>query len=244
MERGPEDLLLCDLDGTLLVSAADAREGDIPVETVRGEVRSYLPEAVAGTLEELSGRLRLVPVTSRSAEQYLRIDWPEAVRPAYAAVANGGLLLEHGRPAADWPVSGPDPDTLERVAAELVPYGGLSRVVDGSYAYLHAPPELDLRSVHVRLSDGFRAFRTGRKLYLLPPGVSKEAAAGHLIAMFRPGLSFAAGDCAMDLDMLAMADTAMVPEGRIGGMAPFGALECLHGMRFPEFIAATAAKYY
>lgn len=238
-----KDLLACDLDGTLLVPARSARPDDIPVETVRGETRSYLPRAVAAGLEELSGRVRAVPVTSRSVEQYLRIAWPDGCRPEYAVVANGGILLRDGAPVG-WPAVLPDPGDLDRIVAGLVPYGGISRAVDGRYSYLHAPPGLDPGSVSADVPSGYRAFRAGRKFYFLPPGIDKETALGYLRAMFRPPLAFAAGDGEMDLGMLAAADVAVVPAGGIGGRAPAGVIAAPGDRRFSEFIVETLLKYY
>ena len=44
----------------------------------------------------------IIPVTTRSIEQYNRIQWPKGFRPEYEVVANGGILLENSIKSHEW----------------------------------------------------------------------------------------------------------------------------------------------
>ena len=47
-------------------------------------------------------RVQLLPVTTRSIEQYRRIQWPEETVPRWALTANGAVLLRDGVMDRDW----------------------------------------------------------------------------------------------------------------------------------------------
>lgn len=234
-------LFACDLDGTVLVPARHAVPGDVPAETIGVETRSFWPAGLAAALRGLPGNISFVPVTSRSVEQYRRLDWPEGTVPVLAVVANGAILLDRdGRmPLADTgPFMGLIAESVERLAG----YPGKARVVDGAYAYLHLDAEADLDRVRADAPWPLREFRAGRKLYCVPPGVDKETAVSKLCRMLGAKPGYAAGDGPMDAGMLRMAGRALVPAGGVPGLAAAGAvMECPAGMRFQDFVASCLA---
>ena len=91
-----------DLDNTLLYSRSHKREGDVCVEHIKGEAHGFMTPLAIERLREVSQKVRLIPVTTRSVEQYRRIEWPEGTAPEYAVTTNGAVLLHGGEVDAAW----------------------------------------------------------------------------------------------------------------------------------------------
>jgi hydroxymethylpyrimidine pyrophosphatase-like HAD family hydrolase len=88
-----EIIFACDLDNTLIHSWKHRREGDLCIEHIGEKEQGYMsPEAVKlyGSLPE---NVLLVPVTTRSVDQYRRIHWPGNREPELAVTTNGAILL-------------------------------------------------------------------------------------------------------------------------------------------------------
>ena len=84
-------LFASDLDNTLLFSVSHRQEGDRCVEWLDGNEQGFMTPETISLLETVHGLTRLIPVTTRSVAQYLRIRFP--VTPDYAVAANGAVLL-------------------------------------------------------------------------------------------------------------------------------------------------------
>ena len=93
-----EPLIFSDLDGTLIFSASRKQPGDIVCEYKDNREISCITKRQA----ELLPGLEIIPVTTRSIEQYRRIRFPEGFSPEYALTDNGGTLLVNGVPDPDW----------------------------------------------------------------------------------------------------------------------------------------------
>jgi hypothetical protein len=220
-------VILCatDLDRTLIYSrGALAAAGDlvrdvVPVEVHEGHDASWMTRGAADAFAELTRRARVVPVTTRTPEQWRRIRLP-GPPPRYAITANGGVLLVDGRVDHSWDAT---------VAAELAEVPPLAEI--WAYASQVCRPEwtVKLRNarglfcyavVHrKRLPSGFlaetsawaehRGWRLslqGRKLYWVPRSLTKSAAVAEVAR--RTGISrvVAAGDSLLDADLLLAAE--------------------------------------
>ncbi|MDR1579784.1 MAG: hypothetical protein LBS35_05460, partial [Synergistaceae bacterium] len=93
-------LFASDLDNTLIHSYRVAEAGDICVETRDGKKLSFMSPKAHGILKDIAAKCAFVPVTTRSLEQYRRLDL--GVKPKYALVANGALLLIDGEVDELW----------------------------------------------------------------------------------------------------------------------------------------------
>ncbi len=229
-------LIACDLDQTLIYSrrafrlAPDAPEPDVlVVEYLDGQPLSHLTRRAAEGLRELAARVPIVPVTTRTQTQYERVDL--GFIPAYAIAANGGHLLVDGLADAGWselvrkrlaaagrPVTEIHARALalaEQASADGNPWVRTVRQADGFFVYLVATeraaiPDLSLLERELA-RDGWNLSVQGRKVYLVPQALTKEAALAEV--MRRTGVErlAAAGDSLLDLGMLAMADVAIRP---------------------------------
>lgn len=246
-------LFACDLDNTLLFSRRHAGEGDLCVEYLEGTPQGYLPWETPRALGALMERLLFIPVTSRSVEQYRRIQFPAACRPRYAVAANGGILLSDGEIDRPWREASleavrPWREALEAVTAEMggQPQARRVRVVDQLYGFAacDGPEEaLALRET-LRGRTPLELAVSGRKLYALPPPVNKGAAVARLKRRFQADALICAGDSAMDIPMLELADLAIVPGGTgLGDIACRRKAVCGQGEGFGSFVLRTAAQY-
>ena len=215
MAAGKFNVLFSDLDGTLIFSAKRKKVGDIVIERKDGAEISCITERQAELLPEIRN---IIPVTTRSVEQYHRIEFPEGFAPEYALCDNGGTLLINGESDGPW---------LERTAKivaeameEIARFRALLdrdpdrrfevRFVDGFFLFTKSVnPNLTL----ARLGVGERCecYATGEKVYVVPKLLNKGDAVRGLAE--RLGISrkniFCAGDSLMDVPMLNAANTAL-----------------------------------
>ncbi len=232
---GPRWLVACDLDQTLIYSRAAFRlppgEGEpalVTVEYLDGEPLSYLTQRAASALQTLAAEAIFVPVTTRTIAQYQRVRL--GVQPEYAIAANGGHLLVNGVPDTGWEASvrrrlaetGAALPVIRRLAEELVAAAdaGTSwvktvREADGYFSYLVATERAaipDLQDFARELArHGWTLSVQGRKVYLVPAALTKEAAIAEVVRRTGSTRWAAAGDSLLDLGMLTAADESVRP---------------------------------
>ncbi|ONH28316.1 sucrose-6-phosphate hydrolase [Pseudofrankia asymbiotica] len=222
-------MVACDLDQTLIFSRRSFRLGEgvaepplVTVEHLDGEPAAFMTEAAFASVAELAGRAVLVPVTTRTLGQYRRVRL--GVTPAYAVAANGGHLLVDGEPDPAWAATvagrlragAPLADLL--AVAERLAVGGwcrLTRVADDLFIYLVAHdregiPDLTEVTAEVEAA-GWTVSVQGRKVYLVPAALTKQAALAEVARRAGADRVAAAGDSLLDAPMLLAADTAVRP---------------------------------
>jgi hydroxymethylpyrimidine pyrophosphatase-like HAD family hydrolase len=92
-ENMKEILLACDLDNTLIHSWKHRKEGDLCIEHIGEKEQGYMSRKAAELYSSLPENILLVPVTTRSVDQYRRIRWPGSREPDLAVTTNGAILL-------------------------------------------------------------------------------------------------------------------------------------------------------
>lgn len=92
-----------DLDNTLIYSQKKTAKQSCCVEWKEGRELSYMTEESYKKVQEINEKeeIHIVPVTTRSLEQYQRIKLLEKA-PKLALVANGGILLVDGKIDEAW----------------------------------------------------------------------------------------------------------------------------------------------
>ena len=239
-------LFACDIDNTLISSHRHPHGGWPCVEWLGGREQAYMSPGTARLLEGLPPGLTLVPATTRSREQYLRLRLPGKM--PLALTANGADLLVDGTPDPAWRAGSdariaPWRGELDRLLAILEGQGPLTslRIVDGAFLFAGCPDGDGARRVAASLAGrtSLGIAVTGRKLYLLPPPLDKGAALIRLTRRLGAKRTAAAGDSAMDLPMLRAADVAIAPRSLAGDL-PEGAFLCPEDRVFSEFALETA----
>ncbi|MBR3623480.1 MAG: HAD hydrolase family protein [Selenomonadaceae bacterium] len=218
-------LFACDLDNTLFVSNKRKKDEDICVEINKGVKQSFMTPKAIHLLKEIEEKLIFVPVTTRSTEQYERIDWPFDLKPKYAVVANGAILLNDKLSDDIWLKETKeiiDPWRAElqkqlKIRSESGKYIK-TRIVDESFLFLYCGEGADVEGIKNELSlqTNLKVEATGRKIYLFPPKLSKGAALLRLKERLNANFVYAAGDSFIDVPMLENADEAFAACGLRG----------------------------
>ena len=246
-----------DLDRTLIYSRAAAGPAfdtvdPVCVEIYRDAPLSYMSAAAHAGLAVLAAATPLVPTTTRTPEQYLRVRLP-GTPSRYAICSNGGEILVDGAPDPLWQdhVGGllaALPADLDAIAAELESrlepaWGARLRLVPGLFAYVVSDVRIPAEAVAAWRAycepRGWTVSQQGRKFYTIPAPVTKSRAAQEVRrrliesgALESGARWLAAGDGALDADLLQDADAAIRPR--------HGELEEL-GFSLPHLILTESA---
>lgn len=218
-----------DLDNTLLFSRKHAIETDLCVEILDGMSQGYLTKDAPQYLEQIMRHALFVPVTSRSVEQYRRIQFPVRCRPQYAVTTNGAILLVDGEIDRQWHQEAlksvlPWKDELGQMLQVLreQPLVRRCRFVDEMFVFAACDTPQDAMELHALLqgTTPLAVEASGRKVYFFPPPVNKGAAISKLRDRFQADQIICAGDSSIDVPMLRQADISIVPDqGLLRGKA-------------------------
>ena len=226
-------LIASDLDRTLIYSAnalflagedTDA-PGLVVSEVYEGKPLSFMTRTAEELLVSVAEAAVFVPVTTRTVAQYRRIRLSGAA-PEYAVTTNGGVLLHHGEPDADWQ------DKVRSLVAggcaplaEIEAYLGRPefhewilklRSAEDLFAYAIVDREALPGEFLLALEDwcdarGWTVSLQGRKLYCVPVPVTKQDAVAEVARRTGADRVVAAGDSLLDRPMLEAADVALRP---------------------------------
>jgi hypothetical protein len=222
-------LVATDLDRTLIYSRGaleahgDTERALVPVERHEGKDSSWMTAPAAATFAALGARAVVVPVTTRTPEQWHRIRLPGA--PAkYAITANGGILLVDGTVDRSWDAA--VATGLEQVAPLREIWEHASQVCRPEwtvklrnarglfcYAVLHRrrlPPGFLAEAAGWAAGRGWQLSLQGRKLYWVPRSLTKSAAVTEVARRTGLDVVVAAGDSLLDADLLVAADRGIV----------------------------------
>lgn len=212
--------------------------GLVPVD---GTACGYMTAAAAAGWSRLAGADLVVPVTTRSVPQYLRLALPGRP-PRYAIVSNGACLLVDGVVDARWhrtvtcqiaATAAGFQQVWDKAVGWHADYGfKLVRAVEEFFIYLtvvRREPWLEQLAAEVQVwaeANGWRASLQGRKLYLVPAALDKSVAVAHLAARVGADQVFAGGDSLLDAEMLRRADAAIRPSHGELHLVGFTAQHC------------------
>ncbi|GAA2458856.1 hypothetical protein GCM10010191_93700 [Actinomadura vinacea] len=227
-------VLVCsDLDRTLIYSqAALGFEGrddaTLPrllcVELYQALPLSYMTETAARGLEALAAATTFVPTTTRTPEQYARVHLFDKPSP-YAICANGGHILVDGVDDPDWSsaVRTRNAETgtaLAEVREHLAGISGAFVLKRRTASDLFAYAVVERTALPTGWVDeltgwcaerGWRTSLQGRKIYCLPEGLTKAAAAAEVARRTGADSTLAAGDSLLDVELLEAADASIRP---------------------------------
>ena len=84
-------IFACDIDNTLIYSKKHPHDGWPCVEWIHENEQAYMSPLTCELLSRLGEEILFLPVTSRSAEQYSRIRWPEGIHPRHVITTHGAV---------------------------------------------------------------------------------------------------------------------------------------------------------
>ncbi len=217
------NVLTIDLDNTLIYSYKhDIGPDKINVEIYQGREISFITPATKAFLEKLKSLVLMVPTTTRTIEQYERIDL--GVGPfKYALVCNGGILLEDGQINELWLAESQRliSESLEamkqgmRMLEEEESRYFEIRFINELFVFTKChEPQLVIQKLQAALdTTKVDVFDNGDKVYIVPKGLNKGAAVKRFKEFVGADKILAAGDSEFDVSMLQAADIALAPKG-------------------------------
>ncbi len=216
------EIFYTDLDNTMIYSyqhfiGADKR----CVEVYRGREISFITEKTFELFNAIYQKINIVPVTTRTVEQYQRIDFGTGGF-RYALTCNGGILLKDGCPDQNWYEESlkMTEDAREEMqkATELLQRDSNVmfevRFIEKLFVFTKSnAPDKTAAMLQKHLDSTVAdVFTNGVKVYVVPKNLDKGTAVKRFSRQFHIGQSIAAGDSLFDLSMLQAADEAICPE--------------------------------
>lgn len=208
-----------DLDNTLIFShRKKGVEDKIPVEYLNGKEQSYMPAELARLLTD-NQEIMLIPVTTRSVEQYLRVDGlREIVHNEHALVCNGGVLLINGNVDEEWLRESIELSQIQNSEVNII----LKRVQEEGKAktiyvlqdfmFYFVCDDADNYCCYLKeianLNDVFIE-KDSRKIYVIASNINKGACVKRYIRRFGVKDFFTAGDSEFDISMLELESKAI-----------------------------------
>lgn len=212
-----------DLDNTLIYSYKRfIGERKSCVEIYQNREISFMSDESMAMLKEVAKRALFVPTTTRTLEQFGRIDFRMGAIK-YALVCNGGVLLTGGRVDEEWYaeslrlISGcADELNLAESILKTDPDRNFElRFINELFVFTKsAEPDASLARLKSKLNeDKVDVFKNGAKVYVVPKELNKGAAALRLKRRLGAEKIIAAGDSEFDIPLLNAADIAIAPSG-------------------------------
>ena len=188
----------------------------------------------------------IVPVTTRSIEQYRRIQWPEGCEPQYALTTNGAILLKKSEIHDEWLRDSQQNIASYREELDRL-YKLLSeqdlfircRIVDDSYLFVYCKHSTDIDECAEKYQKETTLYvrASGRKLYFFPPCINKGIAVRKIKDSLSPNTLICAGDSKIDVPMLQEADIALVPNEYLAKLVGGNSVEvCRPEIPFSVFV--------
>lgn len=216
-------VLHTDLDNTIIYSYKhEIGPAKRNVELYQGREISFITERTYELLQQVRKEMLVVPTSTRSLEQYQRIDLGVGAFP-YALVCNGGILLDNGKRDESWyreslRLIGRSEAELEKALCLLEgePRRKFElRFIERLFVFTKCrePQQVveDLREVlDTELVD---VFHNGEKVYVVPVDLNKGKAVQRFRKYIHAGFVIAAGDSEFDISMLQAADVGLAPHG-------------------------------
>ncbi|AJS60180.1 HAD family hydrolase [Paenibacillus sp. IHBB 10380] len=222
-----------DLDQTLIYSTRSVGLAlDSPLimaaETVNGKITSYISIQACSILTTMAKEMEFIPVTTRTMEQYNRIElFREVIQPKYAITSNGGNILFDGIPDLEWNQFVHDDIVGKSASANevktLFDQIGNDDWILGErfcdelfFSIVINREKMPLDEVHQVSKEirnlGWEVSVQGRKIYLVPISVSKSAALSHLQQRIGADIIVASGDSLLDRCLLDYATHPIAPK--------------------------------
>ncbi len=213
--------LFLDLDNTLIYSHRHRLNTPVRVaEYLNGKEQSYITER---TYRYLRARkdLRIVPVTTRTLPQFLRVEaLLNELRCTVSLICNGAILLCGGAVDAAWTEESlrlSEEERTELPAAirwlESRCGKGKTHVVSELFVYAGTDSPADTARELEQIVDTGKTdvLCDARKVYCIPRTLNKGTALRRFVLRYGVSHAIAAGDSEFDVPMLNLGEYAIVP---------------------------------
>lgn len=211
-----------DLDNTLIYSYKhDIGKEKTCVEIYQEREISFMTKKSFELLKEVREKVCFVPTTTRTQEQYHRIDLGIGT-PEYALVCNGGVLLVNGKEDTRWyeeslQMAADCQKELKKAENWLETDENRDfeiRNIRNLFVFTKSrKPDISMKQLQEILNLSLvDVFCNGVKVYIVPKKLSKGTALKRFRQRKAAECVIAAGDSAFDIPMLREADIAIMPQ--------------------------------
>lgn len=253
-----------DLDRTLIFSkrildSYGSSGGEESIERLDGKPISYISPKTKSILKQINEEMLFIPVTTRTIEQYKRIDlFREEIVPEYAITSNGGTILKGGVPLKEWSLythqllktCTPREEVMKKAAN--LDSGWIKKIKLGDHAffYIILHPQyfsterlIELGSLMDRY--GWQLSLQDRKLYFIPKVLTKWVAVHYLCEVLGMDDIFTAGDSMLDYELIVNATHGIAPlHGEVVETYPSISHTAVAGIKASEEIVETVQSRY
>lgn len=234
-------LLACDLDNTLIHSYRHKKENDICIEMINDKQQGFISSHTYELIKNLPENITLLPVTTRSIEQYMRIKWEKA--PEYALVTNGTILLKNNIPL-EYEDINKYYNEIQNLERKINPDDFTKiKLVDNMYLFAYRDKSDGIEKFAEKYSKmtTLETQFSGRKIYFFPPPANKGRAVKKFSEKFNYDFIISSGDSSIDFSMFEISDIAIVPNKETAQKINHKNIKiCPENKVFSEFILETA----
>ena len=227
-----------DLDSTLIYSSRHCKLIDeeklFPVDFYNNKC-SFITKSMHQTLKLITESMLFIPVTTRSPSEYKRIRYfNEEIKPKYAVVANGGIILKNGIELAEWS------DIISAKIKEVVSVNAMIKLCSfflesdlvKSYKtcgdlFIYSIIDEDMltdmlskQEMNLDCFDVLQSFclkynysvsKQGRKVYIVPNCINKYDPLNYIMKIENVNVLISAGDSLLDYPMIKHSDYGIIP---------------------------------
>lgn len=216
-------ILCTDLDNTIIYSYKhDLGDAKMNVELYQGREISFITDKTYELLKKVKEEYLIIPTSTRTKEQYDRIDL-RIGSFCYALVCNGSVLLVDGKKDKDWyeeSLKLAKGSNLEvKKALEYLEKDKRRtfelRYIEDLFVFTKCdkPQEVVNELREILDQSLVNVFNNKEKVYVLPTSLSKGNAIERLRKYLKAEFIIAAGDSEFDISMVEAADLGLVPYG-------------------------------
>jgi hydroxymethylpyrimidine pyrophosphatase-like HAD family hydrolase len=220
-----------DLDRTLIFSRrmldTYGTEGDEElIELLEGKPVSYISPKTKSILKQINEDMLFIPVTTRTIEQYKRIQlFQDEIVPEYTITSNGGTILRRGAVLEEWTIYTQrllqECTPLEEVMKKAAALGNskwIKKIKPGDnlffYIILQTEQFTNRNLIELKeLTDhlGWQLSLQGRKLYFIPKALNKWNAVHYLRDVLGLEEISTAGDSLLDYELIVNGTYGIAP---------------------------------
>ncbi len=228
-----------DLDSTLIYSSRHCNlineENLFPVDFYNNNMCSFITKSLQHKLEHINEIMLFIPVTTRSPEQYTRMKYfYDIIKPKYAVVANGGIILKNGIELKSW--TDITSNKLKKIVSVRNMIGLCSFFLESDFIKSYKTCEdlfiysivdedklannitngkvsLDYFEVLRSFCEGYNysVSKQGKKVYIVPNCINKYDPINYIMQLENINIFFAAGDSLLDYPIIKHSNYGLVP---------------------------------
>jgi len=228
-----------DLDSTLIYSSRHCNlineKKLFPVDFYNNSMCSFITKTMQSKFEHINESMLFIPVTTRSKDQYTRIKYfYDVIKPKYAIVANGGIILKNGIELTSW--SDISSNKIKEVVSaddmiKLCSFFLESNFIKSYktcenlfiYSIVDEPKlansiekgELDSGYLEVLrsfcMSYNYSVSKQGKKVYIVPNCINKYDPINYIMQLENINIFIAAGDSLLDYPMIQQSNYGIIP---------------------------------